>query len=355
MNPRVLGVLALLTAVVGCEQESQTLPFGLETDEPVTRTLPQTGGTISSSAGATLMVPAGALGQATTFTITPRPAATPVGTVASAYSFLVESTARLQSPATMELRLRDGAPSAWLTSLVVQRADTTIVIPDATLDLTLRTVRAAIAQIGTVTAVLPPAEAVVEPTLLTQDFMASAAAPGSVSSGAAFDRIAGRCDYVGGACPLAPQIAMTEELFTVVDSMRAVFPTYDVAFSLGAGVPDPAGGQRYVLDGGGELSTSLRAVVGRTAQSASVRVVIAASEGTTVTVNDSFTRINHLYVAVYQCSAATARCDDLKAELRRDFPIERTHAGDFLSIHVDPVTLNGKTGSVGFRFPVELR
>lgn len=164
MTIRPIAVLALAGALAACEQTEQTLPTGA-TQDPVTRTITSSGGTVSSSAGAAVSFPAGALVGSHEVTITPvdAPASHPSGTPAASSAFEVTPAgARLAQPATVELKLSSTSDRAWLASVANRLPDGTIQeIGDANVDLGTGIVRAEISRLGTLIAVLPEPGAVI--------------------------------------------------------------------------------------------------------------------------------------------------------------------------------------------------
>src|SRR5687768_10215623 len=106
-------------ALVGCEQESQSLPFEVETE--TTRSGSPERGAISSPGGAAVGFPAGAVAGRLLGTLAA--VATPAaveGAVASSACSLEPATTVLHQAAQLEVRLWPGLPagSAWLASLV---------------------------------------------------------------------------------------------------------------------------------------------------------------------------------------------------------------------------------------------
>lgn len=190
MTIRQIAVLALAGALAACEQTEQTLPTGA-TQDPVTRTITSTGGTVSSAAGAAVSFPAGALAGSHEVTITPvaAPASHPSGTPAAASAFEVTPAgARLAEPATVELKLSSTSDRAWLASVANRLPDGTIQeIGDANVDLGTGIVRAQISRLGTLVAVLPEPSAVITASPLRSASMTSAPASTAAPTATASD------------------------------------------------------------------------------------------------------------------------------------------------------------------------
>lgn len=161
---RSAAALALLA--LGCEQEQQSLPFQLESEEPVTRTVSANQETVvSSPSGATLTLPPNSLPSGTQVTMTPQPTATSVGAPAGAPVIggtvfgLSPTGTTLSEPASVDIRYPQQtlSPTQELGLIGVNNTGTEIAfMRRATVDLTSRVVSAKIETLGTVGALIAP-------------------------------------------------------------------------------------------------------------------------------------------------------------------------------------------------------
>lgn len=257
MTIRPIAVLALAGALAACEQTEQTLPTG-STRDPVTRTITATGGTVSSSAGAAVSFPAGALAGSEEVTLTPvdAPASHPSGTPAAASAFeLTPAGARLAEPATVELKLSATADRAWLASVANRLPDGSIKeIGDANVDLSTGIVRAEISTLGTLVAVLPEPSAVVMASPLASAAMGSApASAGALAPSASDGTLRMACGGGPGARCAGIELQVSQNLLGAqVDRVALLYPSV-----------------------GGELVLAGGAVSGTMAVSTAIRLGIA--------------------------------------------------------------------------------
>ena len=148
----------LLFAAVGCEQESQELPFGPESPETVARTIGPEGGTISTPAGLSLVFGSGSLAQPTEITVLHRGGddvgANVDGTIIGGTVFDVgPSGAELGAPARLSLEVPrqslDAVNPRALTGVVVSGAERRY-LSDASVDLTSGILKTDLPRLGTV-------------------------------------------------------------------------------------------------------------------------------------------------------------------------------------------------------------
>lgn len=220
--------LALATAagalMAACDQASQQLPFDSTADQPVTRSLPAEGGTISSNAGATVALPAGALSSATTLTVTPLAAASsesgaPAGTTA----FRIDPDGlALGQPAAVDVAVDRSRADAWLAALVVESAAGVDEIGEGSVDVTSGIARGEIGRLGKVTAMIPEAAAILRarplgtaPRLSTAPASAAVAQPTKALRGGCGER-RNRCGEL--------YVEVSPNLLAMVDTVAVVFP-----------------------------------------------------------------------------------------------------------------------------------
>ena len=224
-----LGMASLLlagTTLLGaCEQTDQELPFGTGTQK-VTRPVSSTGVTISSSSGASVQIPAGALPEGTPVTLTPAaaPSQTPSGTSAGTHVFHLEPAgAALATPATADLSIQKGHASAWLASLVLTTPSGTVESGDAGVDLANGIVRGEIRTLGTLSAVFPEAAAVIRARPLSEipPSLAPDNSAGQVSVPTRSLRV--QCGEAGNRCSEL-LVGVSSNLLSMVDTAAVVFP-----------------------------------------------------------------------------------------------------------------------------------
>ncbi len=221
----ILAALAALSAA-GCEQASQTLPFDGQPETPVSRAVPAEGGTISTTAGASVALPAGSVAAGTVVTLTPgaAPASSASGTAASARAFaLAPAGMTLATPAGVDLALNGAGERAWLASLVVRTPTGVAELGDADVDLANGIVRGSIPTLGTVSAVLPEPGAVLRATALTSASASQAAAPRVQLATGTTRVLRGACGGAGNRCS-ALSVQVSPNLLERVDTVAVVFP-----------------------------------------------------------------------------------------------------------------------------------
>ncbi|HEX8904093.1 MAG TPA: hypothetical protein VF771_04585 [Longimicrobiaceae bacterium] len=216
------SVAALCTLLAACER-GQTLPFQPSGD-PVTRTVDQGGGTVSTPAGASVAIPAGAVSGGTTVTLTPTaaPAATASGTAASTNAFRIEPAGlSLAKPADVDLTIHPG-DNAWLASVVVQTPAGLVESGDGGIDLATGVLRGQIASLGTVQAVIPEASAV----LRAQPLGTAAArvpSPSFATATAPTRSLKGDCGAPAKRCT-GLSVEVSRNFLDLVDQAAVVYP-----------------------------------------------------------------------------------------------------------------------------------
>ena len=161
MKVSQFALAALACGAIAACDKAQQLPFDHASD-PVSRTVPDAGATLSSPAGASVTLPAGAVAGGTQVTLTPSaaPASTPSGTAAGTSAFRLDPAGlALSRPADVGLSIHR-AEDAWLASVVVQTPAGVVESGDAGVDLATGMLRGQIGTLGTIQATIPEAGAI---------------------------------------------------------------------------------------------------------------------------------------------------------------------------------------------------
>lgn len=220
--PIALAALAC-TALSACDK-GQQLPFE-QNGEPVVRTVGESGGTVSTPAGASVQLPVGAVASGTQVSLTPTvaPAATASGTAASANAFvLAPAGLALAKAADVDLTV-NRAENAWLASVVVQTPTGLVETGDAGIDLATGVLRGQIASLGTVQAVIPEAGAILRAKPLGTSAVRLPAAPQNAAATAATRSLKGDCGAPGKRCG-GLSVEVSSNLLTLVDTAAIVYP-----------------------------------------------------------------------------------------------------------------------------------
>lgn len=224
-RPLVPAVLVIGT-LAACEQTSQTLPFETGSTEPVVRELPAAGGTISSTAGASIALPAGALPGSTVVTLTPSAAsATTSGAAAAGFAFHVEPAGlQLGAPATVSLAVDRTRPDAWLASAVVQTPTGLQEVGEGSVDLTTGIMHGQITTLGTLMATIPEPDAVLRARAIS-GARASTSRGGTAEAAVAFPTRAlrGDCGTPANRCATL-SVEVSPNLLALVDTVAVIYP-----------------------------------------------------------------------------------------------------------------------------------
>jgi|GEM_PF-3361006 len=228
MNTRRLFSLAVLAGatLAACDRGGQALPFDSGSVEPVTRTIPAGGGTVSSAAGASVQLPAGAVPAGTAVTLTPSASQAPAsGTAASAYAFQLQPAGlALATPAAVDLRVDGAARDAWLASVVVATPAGVVEDGAGSVDLNSGLLHGEIGALGTVSAVIPEAAAIVRAQPLGTALRSVLAAPATAAlTGAPTRAIRGDCGGPGRRCE-GLVVEVGARLLALVDTAAVLYP-----------------------------------------------------------------------------------------------------------------------------------
>ena len=141
------------------------MPFAPGEGETTVATVtPQTGGSLTSSAGASIRFPSGAFAQATDVSLAPAtaPEADATGTSVSRGFEITPGGAELEAPASVELTFdREADPSrSWLAALRLVTPEGVQEVGDTWVDLNAGLVEGRISTLGTMAVVLPDPDAV---------------------------------------------------------------------------------------------------------------------------------------------------------------------------------------------------
>lgn len=275
MNRRNASLLGLGLVLGACDQQEQHLTFDAA-GATVTQTVPATGGTISTSAGASVAFPQGALTQATAITLTAgaQPASTASGTPVGTSSFrLTPEGAELHKPAEVTLRIGGNPADAWLASVLNTTPSAAQEIGAADVDLSAGLLRARVSTLGTLTAIVPEKAAVVqaEPLASAQRTTDLATRSAGASSFAATRSLEGRCGEAGNRCAI--RVQASESLHQLAQGIAVVFPSI-------RGRIDIAGAR---ASGKIALTGAFRTRLGKAGNGARIDVVVEPTPSTLVT------------------------------------------------------------------------
>lgn len=272
-NRWLLAVMVLMAS--GCEQESQPLPFSTSTEAEVTRSIPATGATLSTAAGASVQFPAGAVDAGTVVSLqagVPAGEAQRSGTPVSTGYRLEPAGMTLARPAPVELRIQAARrDSLWLASVVNVSAGGVREHGGTRVDLATGVVRSRIGKLGTLTVVVPEAAAIVP---IRWGARMSAAPVRASLAAAGTDSVAADCGGPGSRCE-GLSLEVSENLMNQVENAALVYPYV-------------SGGLRIEgarASGSLHLSTSLRAQLrsGTAAEAVEVNAAVGPTEWTRVT------------------------------------------------------------------------
>jgi hypothetical protein len=223
MKHASFAALAAFSVLLAACERGQTLPFEQSSD-PVTRNVDAQGATLSTPAGASVAIPAGAVGTGTQVTLTPTvaPASSASGTAAGTNAFRIDpATLALAKPADVDLTIHR-ADNAWLASVVVQTPGGVVESGDAGVDLATGVLRGQIGTLGTVQAVIPEAAAILRAQPLGTSIVASRA-PSFATTTAPTRSLKGDCGAPGKRCT-GLVVEVSRNLLDLVDTAAIVYP-----------------------------------------------------------------------------------------------------------------------------------
>jgi hypothetical protein len=224
--------LVALIGLVGCQQQTQRLPFDVAA--PASGTVTSAGGVVSTPAGAALHFPAGSVASPLSVSIVP--VAMPAesgrsGHPVSAAFRLEPAGAVLTRPAELELKLSAGVGSAaWLASVVHVVDGGVEEIGSARVDLSTGVVAASIGRLGTVTLVIPEPAAVHVVRRRGTQAAEPIAAPSDVPL-LASDSVSVRCGEAGERCA-GLEVEASGVLLDQVEDAAVVYPRFEGALQL---------------------------------------------------------------------------------------------------------------------------
>ena len=218
-------VPALLTAVLltAC-QDDQALPFEQQSS---TRSVPASGGTVSTPAGAAIIFPSGSLPGTTSITLAPlslSAGASAIGVPSSDHSMRIDPAGQvLNTPATLETELTSTNADRWLSVQLLESPSGKQVFADGDVDLTNNILRTQVTRLGTFTPILPPASArfPVTPAALALSTPATLAAGGAKT----LSKTCGTFNASGAYVP-CPGLSYTASanVLAKYDNLQGVFP-----------------------------------------------------------------------------------------------------------------------------------
>lgn len=349
---RAFVALALSAGVAACEQTDQVLPFEFTPADPVSRPVATSGGTVSIPSVASVAFPQGAFGAQAQVTLSAVSAAPASGTALNPYAVKIESSAGAPAkPATIEMPISGAGENAWLASLLVQNAAGVEAIANTQVDLTNGTVRGPLSTLGTVTAVLPPAHAVV-----TAEVLPSASLGVAEAGSPSFWQISGvasSCNTAAGPCARPAKVWASRNVLELARTMAVVYPAYSFDFALGGtGTPAGTGVTRYALTGQGLFTGVVKAFAGKMAASTGFRLQVTADATSGALVSGSTLTFEKLLLRVLQCDAGEC---SVKGEQR--YTVTAPYANGIATLRIDATNLsiNNKPGTLRVELPLALR
>lgn len=223
-NTHVLSLLLAAGALSACEPQTQALPFASEVDS-ATQVITNTGGTVSTAAGASVEFPSGSLQGSTPVTLSSvaAPAQQSGKPVSGAFKLEPSGTV-LSEPANVELRFDAGdASQAWLASVINVTAGGVQEVSETRVDASTGIVEAQIQQLGTLAVVLPDPAAVF--TVTSEGFAADRVPVARTSSAAApIRRLQSSCGAAGNRCS-GLKITASENLLSQVGAVALLYPS----------------------------------------------------------------------------------------------------------------------------------
>jgi hypothetical protein len=231
MKARMMSILLLGAGLAGCEQESQTLPFSAETGQMVSKSIPASGGRVSTPAGASVHFPDSALSASATVTLTvatPPAALQQSGEPISGAAFeLTPAGLQLNKPASVELQLDPSADSeqAWLASVVSLTPNGAEELGETRVDLAAGVVHSEISRLGTLAVVIPEPDAIfpVETAPSAAKIPAPSAAAASLLGASGTDSVRVGCGSRDNRCA-GLRVEASHSLLERVHRAAAVYP-----------------------------------------------------------------------------------------------------------------------------------
>lgn len=284
---RRIAVATALLALVGCEQETQTLPFDVETS--VTRPVSSQGGTVSTPAGASVHFPSNSLSSTVDVSVatTSAPAEILRTGAPASEAFRIEPVGTvLDNPADLALKFQSTTdPSrAWLATIVSSANGAVRHYGTTRVDLSLGIVSADIEQLGVVAAVIPPASAIFPVQVLPS----ASIEPSQLSPVASsVESVVVQCGDAADPCS-GLTVSASQNLLNQVEDAAVVYPSIDGSFTVGSSS----------VTGTITATAALRIKLqsGQTAESVEFHAVLQPTAGTAVIETASeirFTNVLH--------------------------------------------------------------
>lgn len=221
---RTLTVAGLVLAVSACEQDSQGLPF--DVDSATTRTVPAEGGVVSTPAGAAVAIPGGALSGPLTVTLAPTSVPGAVEGSAASTAFSIEPAGTLLDQAgEFEIKLSSSLASnqAWLTTLVHVSGGTVTESSGGDVDLGTGILTTSIDRFGTYLAVVPPASVVFPVSSGGPALSLSTLGGPGAFIGVTIDSLKAACGTPGKRCS-GVQATASRNLLDLVEDAALLYP-----------------------------------------------------------------------------------------------------------------------------------
>lgn len=279
------GMAAL--ALGACSPDDQPLPFG--TDDEVTKVIGSEGGTLSIPAGASVMIPAGALDVAVTVELAVRDLLPTIYTADALFFDVSPVGTQLNVPAEVQIRIPD-SDDAWLASVVNHTPSGVEEIGNTRVDLAAGIAAADIREFGMLALVVPGADAVFQVSTATASQTLAPEAIEVVIGGT--DSMTVGCGTPGDRCDGLTASASANLLARVEDA-AAIFPVVNGILRFDGNT----------VTGEIDLSTSFRLKMesGQIAENVTFSAHVEPTAATVVT--ETSTEI-HLTNMVYRISEA---------------------------------------------------
>lgn len=269
-----MAVLMAPVALAACEQSTQELPFS--TDDVVQRTIPGSGGLISTAAGAAVTFPSG---TASGVQVQLQPVAAPAAAsgsgdpVSQGYKLEPEGLA-LQERARADLKFQRSTSDAWLASVVNTFGGRIVEHGDTRVDISTGIASTDIANLGTLTVVIPPPSALIRVTRRNAALTRGASLSTARLLAVGTDSVGLTCGAPNDRCT-GITVTGTNNLLDRVEDAAAVYPEVEGTLRISGG---RATGQV-------DLNTDIRVLLqsGQTAENVTVNALLRPTSSTVVT------------------------------------------------------------------------
>lgn len=341
----ILPVLLASAALAACERESQQLPFSAEGAGTVARTVPTTGATVSSPAGASVQIPAGAVSAPVEVRLTPvpAPAVARSGASASAGFQLEPAGTPLAQPASVGLAFDASADPgrAWLASLVNVTPSGVREIGETRVDLSTGSVSGEIDELGTLAVVIPDPKAVFQVRRGGERSLAPGA-PRYDLAATGTDSVVVRCGDEANRCE-GVSVTASANLLEKVENAAAVYPRIDGVLRISG----------TSVSGRIDLATSLRAQLEATSENVVINGSITPTAGSVVSESAGSLTFSAMRHAIRGSADSGSQSDEVVTTLE----ISKSGTPTVTitrSFQIDNSAGEPESASVSVSFPVQI-